>query len=300
MCGHLNEDGTLFCDQCVSDLADVPPMSAEEAAAAAPMAEAAPLAEAAPMAEEPAPDLGVEPLAEQPAALGLAEPPMEPGFSDAGIPEAVPEPISEAPLSGAGLGVPLSRLESPPGLTPSKVLPTPSKVAPPPTPSKVAPPVSPSKAVPTPARVAPPSPAPPLAPTRPLAPAAPPAASAPPPAPPLPRARALPDGAKPKLVVVRGLKTNLSYPICAGKNFIGRSGEQPVDIDLSDQEPADNTWTSRQHACITFENNMLHIEDLKSANGTFVNRGKLIPGQKRPLEVGDIVQVGRVHMKVTA
>jgi hypothetical protein len=110
----------------------------------------------------------------------------------------------------------------------------------------------------------------------------------------------LPEGAQPKLVVQRGLKLNVEYPIYEGHNFIGRADEKPVDIDLDDQEPPDRVWSSRQHALITFENSELLLEDLNSANGTFVNRTRVYPGQKRPLAPNDVIQVGTVQLKVKA
>jgi hypothetical protein len=119
------------------------------------------------------------------------------------------------------------------------------------------------------------------------APAAPAAAGAP-----------LPAGAQPKLVVIRGQKINTEYPVYEGLNFIGRADEKPVDIDLEDQEPPDRIWSSRQHAFITYENSTLTIEDLNSSNGTFVNRARIYPGQKCPLNVGDVIQIGTVQMKV--
>ena len=71
-----------------------------------------------------------------------------------------------------------------------------------------------------------------------------------------------------------------------------------MDIDLEDQEPPDRVWCSRQHACISFEDSQLTIEDLNSANGTYVNRTRVYPGQKRPLSVNDVIQIGTVQMKV--
>jgi hypothetical protein len=120
------------------------------------------------------------------------------------------------------------------------------------------------------------------------------AASAAPAAEPVP----LPAGAQPRLLVLRGQKRNVEYPIYEGHNFIGRADEKPVDIDLEDQEPPDRIWSSRQHALITLENNILVIEDLNSSNGTFVNRGRIYPGQKRPLAVNDVVQIGNVQLKL--
>jgi FHA domain-containing protein len=105
-------------------------------------------------------------------------------------------------------------------------------------------------------------------------------------------------GLNPKLVVLRGVKIGAEYPVYEGLNFIGRSDEKPVDIDLEDQEQPERIWSSRQHACISFENGILTIEDLNSSNGTFVNRARVYPGQKKQLNVGDVVQIGTVQMKV--
>ncbi len=96
-------------------------------------------------------------------------------------------------------------------------------------------------------------------------------------------AAGLPPGAQPKLLVLRGQKPNAEYPLFEGPNFVGRADEKPVDIDLEDQEPPDRVWSSRQHACINFEDGELSIEDLNSSNGTFVNRARIYPGTKKPL-----------------
>jgi pSer/pThr/pTyr-binding forkhead associated (FHA) protein len=142
-------------------------------------------------------------------------------------------------------------------------------------------------------------------------PPAPPAAAPPPPvaaepmaaapvaaAPPAGAPGQLPADAQPKLVVLRGQRPNVEYPVYEGLNFIGRADEKPVDVDLEDQEPPERVWSSRQHALITFENGALEIEDLNSSNGTFVNRTRIYPGQKTPLKVNDVVQIGTVQMKV--
>ena len=108
----------------------------------------------------------------------------------------------------------------------------------------------------------------------------------------------LPPGSKPKLVVLRGQRVNVEYPLYDGDNYVGRADEKPVDVDLEDQEPPDRIWSSRQHALISFEEGQLAIEDLNSTNGTFVNRTRVHPGQKRPLQVNDVIQIGTVQMKV--
>jgi hypothetical protein len=113
--------------------------------------------------------------------------------------------------------------------------------------------------------------------------------------PPAPEA---PGRTTPKLHVIRGERIDIEYPIYPGKNYIGRTDEKPVDIDLEDQERSDKIWSSRQHAIIHFENGVLMIEDLNSLNGTFVNRVRLLPGQTRTLRGNDVVQIGTVQMKV--
>jgi hypothetical protein len=129
----------------------------------------------------------------------------------------------------------------------------------------------------------------------PAAPAPTPAAA---PAPPAAEGAPLPAGANPKLAVIRGQRIGVEFPIYPDLNFIGRADEKPVDVDLEDQEPPDRIWCSRQHAVINFEENRLTIEDLNSSNGTYVNRTRVYPGQKRPLSVGDVIQIGTVQLKV--
>jgi pSer/pThr/pTyr-binding forkhead associated (FHA) protein len=71
-----------------------------------------------------------------------------------------------------------------------------------------------------------------------------------------------------------------------------------VDIDLEEQEPPDRIWCSRQHAVLSLDNGMLTLEDLNSANGTYVNRTRVYPGQPKVLAPNDIIQIGNVQMKV--
>src|SRR5581483_9752203 len=110
----------------------------------------------------------------------------------------------------------------------------------------------------------------------------------------------LPAGSQPRLLVLRGQKRNVEYPVYEGLNFIGRADEKPVDIDLEDQEPPDRVYCSRQHAVINFEEaaGIITIEDLNSSNGTYVNRARVYPGQKRQLFVNDVVQIGSVQMRL--
>jgi hypothetical protein len=105
-------------------------------------------------------------------------------------------------------------------------------------------------------------------------------------------------GAKARLVVVRGLRPNWEYPLFERTNIIGRADQQPVEIDLQPQEPEDRVWSSRQNAAITCEGSSMVIEDLDTANGTYVNRSIVRPGTKRVLKKGDVIQIGEVQLKV--
>jgi hypothetical protein len=260
-CHFDNEDGALFCEQCKSDLTSVAP----SAPAPAPIPMAMP---------EPIP-LAPEPLPAEPMEI---------------LHEAIPLPAE--PLPAEPMPMPALSLEEPP--PPMAVAePMPMELVPMPEPMPMPMPEPMPAPAPMPAPVAPaPMPAPVA-----VAPAPAPMA-APAPAAPAPAAVALPAGASPQLLVLRGQKRNVKYDIFEGLNFIGRADEKPVDIDLEDQEPPDRVWCSRQHACISFESNELSIEDLNSANGTYVNRTRVYPGSKRPLAVNDVVQIGNVQMKV--
>lgn len=107
-----------------------------------------------------------------------------------------------------------------------------------------------------------------------------------------------PAGAKARLVVVRGIKPGMSYPLFEGRNVLGRAEEKPVEIDLEFQESPQRIWSSRQHAVITCEAGALAIEDLNSSNGTYVNRTRVPPGRRQELKADDIIQIGEVQLKV--
>ncbi|MBA4066611.1 MAG: hypothetical protein C0501_23485 [Isosphaera sp.] len=107
-----------------------------------------------------------------------------------------------------------------------------------------------------------------------------------------------PPPARPKLVVLRGVKVGAEYPIYEGRNTVGRFADKPVDIDLMSQESVEQIWCSRQHAVVLFADGAVAVEDLNSLNGTWVNGARIQPGQTRLLRPGDILQVGTVQMKL--
>ncbi len=105
-----------------------------------------------------------------------------------------------------------------------------------------------------------------------------------------------------KLRVLRGGKPGEEFPILfEGLHVIGRMDPEgkPVEIDLTDQEASlPSSSVSRQHAAIKFENGQYTIEDIGSANGTYVNRGnRLQIGVPQALNGGDEIIVGRVYLK---
>ena len=101
-----------------------------------------------------------------------------------------------------------------------------------------------------------------------------------------------------KLIVLRGQRINHEYPLYEGRNVIGRFADRPVDIDLVFQEAEGQIWSSRQHATITFDRNLLFVEDLNSLNGTWLNGARLSAGQKRPLKANDVIQIGTVQLRL--
>jgi hypothetical protein len=109
-----------------------------------------------------------------------------------------------------------------------------------------------------------------------------------------------PVGTRTKLRVLRGQRVNAEFVLNEGANYMGRRGDEPIDIDLTDQEAGDRIWSSRRHAVIYLIAGALEIEDLHSRNGTFVNRNRLTPGSRRALHVNDVIQIGTIQLRVTS
>jgi hypothetical protein len=274
-CQFDNEDGALFCEQCKSDLGVAEPVAVGQAAesqhAASAEARHSVSAETHPAPEEPPPTIPVASESSLPVAAVVME-------------EVITEAVAVAEVAES----PAAFAETlPPSIPVADASPAPS------VPVVEASPVQAEASPPSPPQAEEPAPPPPPPASTEMAAKSDGAQAA---------APAEPDKlaaeAKPKLVVVRGQRVNAEYPIYEGDNYIGRADEKAVDIDLEDQEPQDRIWSSRQHALITLEDGKLTIEDLNSTNGTFINRMRLHPNQKRPLLVNDVIQIGTVQMKV--
>jgi hypothetical protein len=101
-------------------------------------------------------------------------------------------------------------------------------------------------------------------------------------------------------LILMDMDINAQFPLPADNEItIGRvdphRGIRP-DIDLSKFDPASRI--SRRHARITSRGGQFYIEDLGSANGTFVNgRTRLKPQEPYPLVNGDVLKIGETTLK---
>lgn len=69
------------------------------------------------------------------------------------------------------------------------------------------------------------------------------------------------------------------------------------DVDLSGDGGLEG-GVSRRHARLTFQDSRCYVEDLESANGTFVNQQRLPPRTPRELSSGDELRLGTVVIRV--
>jgi hypothetical protein len=96
------------------------------------------------------------------------------------------------------------------------------------------------------------------------------------------------------------LASGETFPLDLDRILLGRQDVKRnilVDIDLSPYDPSKGI--SRKHTLIERKQNEYIIEDANSANGTKVNGIKLQPGQKRSLQDGDVIELGRHIVELT-
>jgi eukaryotic-like serine/threonine-protein kinase len=103
-----------------------------------------------------------------------------------------------------------------------------------------------------------------------------------------------------RLVVMGTNEMSAQFPLnIDSENLIGRidpnRGIRP-EVDLSKYDPA--ARVSRRHAKIVTQGNQFFIEDLGSANGTFINGSvRLAQGRPYPLVSGDELKLGETTLK---
>src|SRR5262245_40074053 len=87
------------------------------------------------------------------------------------------------------------------------------------------------------------------------------------------------------LIVIRGLNVGEMYKLTRSEMVVGRG--HPVDVEILDD------GISRKHARIDFkEDGTVHVVDLGSRNGTYVNGHKIEATQE--LRDGDKIQLSSV------
>ena len=101
------------------------------------------------------------------------------------------------------------------------------------------------------------------------------------------------------LEVVRGRDLGKRFARRAGRDPPwqcpgGRSGVRPGRPGAADSP---RRMAARQ-AALTARGDLLEIRDLESPGGTFVNRQRLLSGHARPLQPGDVIQLGGVQLQV--
>ena len=107
----------------------------------------------------------------------------------------------------------------------------------------------------------------------------------------------LPEGSKVKLSVTKGLRVGKNYALKDGVTYVGRKGQHPIDVDLTDQENPGATVAVNRFALVWFDRNGLGVAD----TGRHVTRvnGTLIPSGKRiPLKADDTLQFGKTVLQV--
>ena len=92
--------------------------------------------------------------------------------------------------------------------------------------------------------------------------------------------------------------SNQEIVIPQGKQTILIGREDPVsgvfpDIDL-DPYGAHESGVGRQHAQLILINGQIHLEDLDSVNGTFVNKKRISPHQPQLIQDGDQIRLGKL------
>lgn len=82
---------------------------------------------------------------------------------------------------------------------------------------------------------------------------------------------------------------------------IGRSDDGTSylpDIDLA-AFGAREQGISRRHAALVRYHNTVHIIDLGSVNGTYLNGRRLVPEMPLPINIGDSLRLGNLHLLVS-
>jgi pSer/pThr/pTyr-binding forkhead associated (FHA) protein len=114
----------------------------------------------------------------------------------------------------------------------------------------------------------------------------------------VPAPDAQPAGPTLNLVIMnsgRRIKLDVSDDLLIGRKDNARGIFPDVDLGLDGGYDA---GVSRRHAILSHKDGLYRVEDLGSANGTFVNGRRLTPQVATPLASGDELKCGTLLMRV--
>lgn len=109
-----------------------------------------------------------------------------------------------------------------------------------------------------------------------------------------------PESSVPTLTLVimnsgRRIKLDVSDDLLIGRKDNARGIFPDVDLGL---DGGYNAGVSRRHAILAYKEGVYTVEDLDSANGTFVNGRRLTPQSVTALANGDELKCGTLLMRV--
>lgn len=102
------------------------------------------------------------------------------------------------------------------------------------------------------------------------------------------------------LEIVRGKDLGRVYALNGDTVVLGNNPGTTPSINLADQEGNSPRRMAAQQARLDCLDGGLTLRDLDSPGGTFINRQRLLPDQARPLQAGDVIQLGGVQLRVVA
>lgn len=102
------------------------------------------------------------------------------------------------------------------------------------------------------------------------------------------------------LEVVRGREAGRVFALDRGRSVLGNALGGEAGVDLGDQEGASPRRMAGKQATVDCSAEGLTLRDLDSPGGTFVNRQRLLPGQARRLEAGDLIQLAGLQLRIVA
>ncbi len=106
------------------------------------------------------------------------------------------------------------------------------------------------------------------------------------------------EGPRVTLVVInsgRRISLNISDDLLIGRKDNARGIFPDVDLGL---DGGYDSGVSRRHAILAWKDNRYFLEDLGSANGTFINGQQLAPSQPTRLASGDEIRCGTLLLRI--